>query len=161
MRLENRLSNFDIVISNNTRNNVIFGLNGHRYIKISTPNGLARLVLNINNKNKTIDYLVGSTNKNARGKGHGTFLRAVPILAAKNTGYKKITHTGSFKNKNQRNVYKNPPSMRIIKFLGFKRKTPNGFYSELDLNNVNINRIKRIIKGNYTKNEFNKIVGKK
>lgn len=164
MSLRNRLSKFKGVIVENVPNNnpyIMFKAPGHDYIKLRMENGNAMLILNVNNSKKTINYAAGATNARLRGRGYGMFLRAIPIRAAKNSGYKKITHTASFTNASQRIKYhgSQPPSMRLVRFLGFQPHQHMKMVSELNLNKVDMNRINRIIRGNYTTNEYTRIVG--
>jgi hypothetical protein len=134
---------------------------GYTHLKLKTKNGGAQIVIGLNEISKQINYLNGSTRKANRGKGKGIFIRAIPVLSAKNTGFKKITHFGIIINYNQKKKYNLPPSSRIVKFLGFKKNNTfksnfnnNSVYSELDLSSVNFNRIKRITNGNYTMNNY-------
>lgn len=164
MNLRNRLRMFNGVLVENVPNNnkhIIFKIPNHNYIKlkITEPNGVAMLILNVNKNKKTINYAAGETNVGLRGRGYGTFLRAIPIRAAKNTGYKTITHTASFRNNKQKLKYTQPPSMRIVRFLGFKPNKNMKMVSKLNLNNVNMNRINRIIKRNYSSKEYSNTVG--
>lgn len=116
-------------------------------LRISTLNNKAYLLLNFNGN--TINYAFGRTKENARRRGYGTMLRAIPILAAKNTGFKYITHTGVFVNQNANGP---PPSTRIVRGkLGFKKRNHYNenseapHYSILNLSTVNYNRIKRLL----------------
>ena len=113
-------------------------------VTIITPNNKARLSLNLNGDE--IYYAIGRTNKNARRRGYGTLLRAIPILAAKNTGYKRIRQIGSFINNNNRNG-NIPPSTRIVLKLGFVPVSPhpNRYESVLNLSKADYNRIRRLV----------------
>lgn len=113
-------------------------------VTISTPNNKSKLSLNLNGDE--IYYAFGRTNKNARRQGYGTLLRAIPILAAKNTGYKRIRQIGSFINNNN-NRSKLPPSTRIVLKLGFTPVNPHPkrYESVLNLSTVNYNKIRRLV----------------
>lgn len=89
---------------------------------LSTPNKKASLRLLID-KN-SIQYSLGQTNKNYRGKGYGTMLRSIPIQIARNAGFKKILHSSLFLDPDQERMYKSqgrtvPPSRFIVQKLGF------------------------------------------
>ncbi len=134
---------------------------GYTHLKLKTKNGGAQLVIGLDEIAKQINYINGSTRLTNRGKGHGIFIRAIPILAAKNTGFKKITHFGILLDYRQEKKYNLPPSSRIVKFLGFKKNNTfksnfnnNSVYSELNLSKVNFNRIKNITNGKYTMNNY-------
>lgn len=139
-KFKNKLKNFKNVVK------VKNDYKKCKRLRISTHNNKAFLLLNFNGN--TINYAFGRTNVNARRKGYGTMLRAIPILAAKNSGFRYITHTGVFVNEN--NTRGTPPSTRIVRGkLGFKPKygyanekgdVPH--YSVLNLKNVNIKKMR-------------------
>lgn len=137
--LSNRTKKFKFTVRNRNNNNIN---NYNKYVTLKTPNNKAILVLSL--KNNTINYSYGETNKNSRRKGYGTFLRAVPIMAAKNTKYKKIYHMAEFMNNSQKKIYNKPPSLKIVRYLGFKPTNIN-MYSVLNLSNVNYNKIRKIV----------------
>ncbi len=112
-------------------------------VTISTKNNKARLSLNLNGDE--IYYAFGITNNNVRRRGYGTLLRAIPILAAKNTGYKRIRQIGSFINNN--NGSNIPPSTRIVLKLGFTPVNPHPkrYESVLNLSTANYNKIRRLV----------------
>lgn len=141
--LKNKTKKFNFNVRN--KNNYNFD-NYNKYVTLTTPNKKANLTLGL--KNTTIYYAHGHTNKNMRRRGYGTLLRAIPILAAKNTKFKKMYHIAVFMNNNQRKNYNKPPSLKIVRSLGFKpmpNYSNNNGVSELNLSNVNYNKIKKII----------------
>lgn len=148
MNFLNRLKNIrnktkKFKFNTRNRNNNNFN-NYNKYINIKTPNNKARLLIGLRLRNNSIHYVVGETNKNVRRKGYGTLLRAIPILAAKNTRYKKVYHSAIFMNNNQKRNYNVPPSLRIVRSLGFQPTNVN-MYSELNLSKANYNKISHIV----------------
>lgn len=102
---------------------------------LRTLNKKAYLQLTLKNNN-SIEYSLGETNVNARGKGLGTFLRTLPINLARRAGIKRITHKSVFLDRNQEKAYKSkgrnvPPSRYITERLGFK--PINNLHSVLNL----------------------------
>lgn len=89
---------------------------------LMTPNEKAKLRLTF--KNDTVEYSLGETNANYRGRGYGTLLRSIPIQLAREAGFKRITHRAVFMDPNQERAYKSkgrnvPPSRHIVQKLGF------------------------------------------
>lgn len=114
----------------------------------------AKLRLVLSNTGKFINLASGSTNKNARGKGYGIFLRAIPLLAAQNTNFNRFNHMSVFNNKNQKNKYKEPPSARLVKYLGFKEVYPTR--EILYKKNINTKKIRNIVEGRFNKKNYNR-----
>ncbi len=142
-QLEKITRNKNLIVTKPTNYN---NRNKYTHLKVSTPNKRTYLIIGVNNRGNFINYVYGKTAKNKRGKGFGTLLRSIPILAAKNTKYKTIYHTGMFNNESQRSN-RPPPSSRIVKKLGFNvnNNMGNVVMSSLNLSRANYNHIKKII----------------
>lgn len=135
-------------------------------ILLYTPNEKATMTVNVSNG---ILYLAkGETEPNARGKGYGMLLRAIPIYAALlSNKITNITHSSEFYNYNQKKKYNVPPSHRIVKYLGMKTNTKNNKRIHERMNTSNVspnvrNRIRRVVYGyplNYE--EYKRIVSTK
>lgn len=122
-----------------------------------TLNKKAKLELFLSNNNRTINLETGSTNKNKRGKGYGIFLRAIPLLAAKNTNFTKFGHTAVWVNLNQKSKYLEPPSGRLTRYLGFTPLTyKNTRVKVLHKKNMNTKKIRNIVEGRFNKKNYNR-----
>ncbi len=130
---------------------------------LMTPNQKATMVVEV--RNGVLDLAKGETESNARGKGYGMFLRAVPIYAALlSNKVTNVVHSSEFYNYNQMKKYNVPPSHRIVKYLGMKTNSKNNtsIREKMKVKNVSPivrNRIRRVVYGyplNYK--EYKKIV---
>ena len=144
---------------------------------LSTNDGKAQLSLEFYEANPfrrpdaPTKYIVnlahGGTNKNARGKGHGLFLRAVPVYAAvRSKNINRVVHQSAFLNNAQKRNYNVPPSQRLVKYLGLVPKNAKKpLHEELIIKNATPelkNRLRRIVyRYPFDKKNYNRVVGKR
>lgn len=81
---------------------------------------------------------------NLGNKTKGPYVIAVPLVAAKNKGYKKIYYDIVNKAVN----YKEPMNA-ILNYLGFKERVPFGS-RKMNVSNMNENKLRKLIAGNRT-----------
>lgn len=118
---------------------------GLNYITLYTPNRKAYMIVQTDTIAKNITLAKGFTDTSARRSGYGTLLRAIPIMASKNTGFLKIKHHGVLMNRSQAAESIIPPSTRIVRKLGLKPLSNSGGEYKSIANitsNININSIK-------------------
>jgi hypothetical protein len=144
---------------------------------LSTNDGRAHLTIEIYDKAfpfrnpESPKYIVnlahGGTNKNARGKGHGLFLRAVPVYAAvRSKNINRVVHQSAFLNNAQKRNYNVPPSQRLVKYLGLVPKNAKKpLHEELIIKNATPelrNRLRRIVyRYPFDKKNYNRVAGKR
>lgn len=135
-------------------------------VLLMTPNQKSTMVVSV--RNGVLNLAHGETETNARGKGYGMFLRAIPIYAALlSNKITNVTHASEFRNYNQMKKYKTPPSHRIVKYLGMKKNVTNSnnrvIHERMRVKNVtpNVrNRVRRVVYGyKLNKNEYKRVIG--
>ena len=142
---------------------------------LSTTDGKAHLSLEFYDKpfrspdapkKYIINLAHGDTNKNTRGKGHGLFLRAVPVYAAvRSKNINRVVHQSAFLNNTQKKNYNVPPSQRLVKYLGLVPTNANKpLHEQLIIKNATPelkNRLRRIVyRYPFDKKNYNRVVGK-
>lgn len=131
---------------------------------LTTSNGNAHLIIEIDPNYRTLNLSRGSTNKGVRGKGKGLFLRSIPVYAAiRSKNINTVTHESAFLNNAQKRQYNVPPSRRIVMYLGLV--PTNNTKERLRVKNVTpelLNRLRRIVYSYpFDKKNYNRVVGKR
>jgi hypothetical protein len=101
---------------------------------------VATMKLNTNRNGTTLILHMGSTQKNFRRRGIGTYLRAQIIKAAKNAGFNFVSQNSVNLEGNSKNI---PPSARIMMKLGGVKSNNNNSHYTFNLRkNLSNNIIK-------------------